>query len=927
MPKEVKRSLLLWPAVASVTISITMLNSLGTFSNTPLESAFESLKALTNRNVASVQRNEIRPAMLDSVIAPLTLDVQLTARSEYGARAMALPTRVAAVFGAESPLKAPYLNEQYELAGLPQPTNPALDEVIGGAFTELDVEPAPAEIASEPSVDQLWDNFFANGPAVVERPAESVAVAEPVVNEPAVGSIMPESTRVLAKRVFTPEPAQAELSEPSEQPAVPAREVRVATPSPVSWPATLSLSQQLDKLSTVAMRERTRSRDQLVSTNNSLAPAALWANEVSTRLSALQSLPRLGDPQASSLIESLKQLADEGEMQAERATDRTEQVEWLHAVHGLYRRVAVWQPIWEISAANESTWMVSDEPLSPSLASALAASKNDIAASGDEQGWNEYLLMDQIDIAITPGATPDRAVLAQRFLSRLEWHGLAPEHRVWLQRDSIIRLADAIRPWAHEAIDYTHLLRQIERQESDAIDLAGIDIASAVQSLRFAQSSKAVSVADAIDTYYRNANVRIAISQAMLQRLVPAIDPKTVPVRTSMMGSRVRGISRIESDLRVALKPSPNTWSIELNTVGGVTTKSTASKGPVAIRTAGKANFVATTPITVTPAGIDVGNSSVQTQGRQRLRGIETEYDGWPLVGALVRGIATNRYESMSGRSNAVTNNKIKQEVSSEVNQQLETKLGAATEQVSQLILGPLTKLSLDPQVTDLQTTDQRLLARYRLAGDWQMGAFTPRPRAPESSLMSLQIHQSALNNVLERLVPRDEPMLIRDMVKQGAETFGQEPTIPSDIPDDVSIQFAKTRPVTVEIEDGLVWITLRVMRLEKGDDVDLTQFIVRAAYKPQVNGMSACLVRDGHLRISGPRMSMRERLPVRAIFNKVLSINHPLALTLPQLADHPAVENLAISQLELREGWIAIAISEQDAPRIALIDTSNSNE
>ena len=33
---------------------------------------------------------------------------------------------------------------------------------------------------------------------------------------------------------------------------------------------------------------------------------------------------------------------------------------------------------------------------------------------------------------------------------------------------------------------------------------------------------------------------------------------------------------------------------------------------------------------------------------------------------------------------------------------------------------------------------------RLRLAGGEQLGAYTPRPRAPSDSLMSLQVHESA---------------------------------------------------------------------------------------------------------------------------------------------------------------------------------------
>ena len=286
----------------------------------------------------------------------------------------------------------------------------------------------------------------------------------------------------------------------------------------------------------------------------------------------------------------------------------------------------------------------------------------------------------------------------------------------------------------------------------------------------------------------------------------------------------------------------------------------------------------------------------------------------------MVRSIASNRYDSVSERSNQFANQTIRSQVNSEIQDQVDERVGHATEQFSRIVMGPLGKLKLDPRVMDMQTTDQRLLARYRLAGDWQLGAFTSRPRALSSSLMSLQVHQSALNNTLEQLVPRGQPMTIHQMLSDAADMFGQSDIeVPDDIPENVCVQFARTRPITIEIEDGRLWLTLRIVRLNRNDRVDLTNFIVRAAYTPQIDGLQASLLRDGHLRISGPGMSMRERLPVRAIFNKVLSPNRPINLTLPKMVEHPAMENLAVSQLELRDGWIAISISEKDAPRIAL--------
>ncbi|MEM6691450.1 MAG: hypothetical protein AAF664_18630, partial [Planctomycetota bacterium] len=211
-----------------------------------------------------------------------------------------------------------------------------------------------------------------------------------------------------------------------------------------------------------------------------------------------------------------------------------------------------------------------------------------------------------------------------------------------------------------------------------------------------------------------------------------------------------------------------------------------------------------------------------------------------------------------------------------------------------------------------------RLIARYRVAGDWQLGAFTPRPRAPRSSLMSVQIHQSAINNTLEQLVPRDHAMAIDEVIRQAASTFGYEAELTDEIPADVTVQFAKTRPITIEIEDGRLWVTMRIVTMKRGRGLKLHRFIVRAPYKPTADGTRAMLVRDGHLSISGPGMSVRQRLPIRAVFNKVLSPNQPISLTLPALYDHPAMDNLAISQMDLRAGWLGVAISDSQAEKLA---------
>jgi hypothetical protein len=949
MRTEVKRSLLVWPAAASVTITAMSWFSIGK----PVAS-FRSAKTVASVLDAVLSRN-----LKDKPPG----DIELLARPEHGARALRLPERVESVFATPaSAVQAPVRDERKELAGLEllMPGNvettdpePADDSADGDTAAVVDPMVNDQIIALNQAIDADLLSTLRNRQHVhvvrkhirSDRTIPLVLLDRSQTSEPDsfVGyqpkSLLPESTRVLGRlNALTstrPENVKIDLrASPfsfvfsADAPTVKTHvdkvvaEVRESIDrSPAGWPVTQQLDQQLLQLSALAKIDLSGSSDHLVSTSAVPAQIVRWSEEVSRRLEALQTLPRLGDPAAGTLIEELSALAAEGRRGAEDMTERKQQAEWLRASYALARRQAVWRSVWDVTNSPEPTWTVGDDSGGgpESIAAAIAAVQADLDETGDANGWKDYLLLDQVRELNEAGQSERRPIMAKRLLTRLTWHGLDPDHSEWLQRDSVKQLAEAIRPWARGAVDYAKLMTLIERQESDAIDLVSVQISDAIQTLRFADNPKAVRVADAIASHYRNANVRVVISKPMLHRMLPTIVAKWVPVRTQMFGSRVRGASRIDSDFEVELNPSADSWSMKLTTTGKVRSESTGVNGPVAVRTSGDSVFVATTPIEFKQRSVQVAPTDITVCGRTELQGIRSGYDRLPLIGSLVRSLAGIRYDTLATRSNEIANQMIETQVASEIDTQVKRQLGDAGERLRAGAINPLRALSLDPRVMEMQTSDDRLVARYRLAGDWQLAAFTPRPRAPVSSLLSMQLHQSAMNNTLEQLLPREESMPIRDVIRHCAGVFGQTDVQLSDeIPEDVSVRFAPTRPITVEIEDGQLMLTMRIVRLTLANRDELTKFIVRATYKPQVDGLRVALVRDGHLRISGPGMSMRERLPARAIFNKVLSPNRLLSLTPDKLLEHQAAENLVVSQLELRGGWIGFAVSEDEVPEIA---------
>ncbi len=699
------------------------------------------------------------------------------------------------------------------------------------------------------------------------------------------------------------------------------------------WPETPQLIRDLD---TVARVAAAKGMTRFASSRAARFDFDDWQSETKYYLQRLTTLQSISSPEAGELLASLQRLADVGRDAAEEMSDRELQIRLLQASHGLERRMAVWNSVWRTTQgtvervgdlAADSDELAMNVYETQSL---IEMVREDARTSDDSEGWVQFLILD--DLAATNQGTDAtaRRVAAQRFLSRITWHRLNAGQKSWLERASVRNLALALRRWAAMPLDYAALLVQIERQETDAIDLGGIDVASAVQTLRFAESREANQIADSLNTYYRNANIRVAITSELISRMIPDVDAQVQPVRDRILGADVRGTSVAHSDISLRLVPSDRSWKMLLENNGNVSTGAASRQWPVLIRSQSQATFSSSTPLEITPDGAAAGSTDVAVNSRTRVRNVETDFDTIPLVSLLVRELAMSRYESMAPVAQRIQKSKIRDGVSEQVETRVSEQLDEAADMLARRLTGPLGTLKLNPLVVDMKTTDSRLSARYRVAGDWQLAAFSPRPRAPLASLMSVQVHQSVFNNTLETILPSGQPQTIAALTQQIKELFAIENSAGSEgksdgkeeLAESTSIQFAATRPITIEIENEILWITLRVMRLNQDRNVDLRRFIVRAGYRPVVDGMSVRLAREGHLRISGPSMSLRERLPVRAIFNKVFSSEQTLPLVPQAWTEHRSMEGLAITQAELRDGWIAIAVGKSSdialAPQIA---------
>jgi hypothetical protein len=419
----------------------------------------------------------------------------------------------------------------------------------------------------------------------------------------------------------------------------------------------------------------------------------------------------------------------------------------------------------------------------------------------------------------------------------------------------------------------------------------------------------AQGLARAVRDHYLAPNVRVAVHQDFVSRLLPETTVNTGPLQDFVLGRKVRGTRTVEQSTDVRFVPDASRIRLELLVNGEVASRTVTEAGPVAIHSRGAATFVVRKPITVSAAGLGFGAAVGTASNASQLADIETSFDGVPIMGSIVRNIARTQHDESHADATREVNDRIITRACREVDSQAEPQFTQMAERVRERIWEPLVGLGLEPTPIALETSPTQATIRLRLAGDGQLAAHTPRPRAPDESLLSLQVHESAVNNATDRLGLAGRKMSLEELITLICERLGIPPRIPDDLPEDVSIAFAAQEPLRIECRDGLVHVRVALDALESGRR-NWYDIVARVAYRPTGSGAQVLLEREGPVQVGGPGHQGRMEIALRTIFGKVFAKERPVRLLPDTIAAHPKLADARAVQTTCAEGWFALALA-----------------
>lgn len=639
--------------------------------------------------------------------------------------------------------------------------------------------------------------------------------------------------------------------------------------------------------------------------------AADWANETQQRLNNVVA----GDQTDDLRIARIKQLAQHHSTisdlyqevaQSSLSDSEREQVSTLlqQLNYQLIRRLATWSAIANLSNGNT--------PTQPSQA-------KDIDLNRVDSTWASYLLLDELEAAFATPADDEKAkrLAARRTLARIFSPSLKPAQATYVQSVFSTEEIQFLKSLARRPVDPSKIASRLELYEAQSGARSGHLLNDVHQDLLWSDDPDHQQAAQAINTYYRNANFRLTISQAFMNRLLPQLPTIAEPVSETVQGARVSGSSQVSNELNVALIQDDQRLNFEIQTNGHVRSDTVAKTKAFRIMNQGLANFQVLKQISVSTNGIDASRRAyATTTAKQFLVGVQSKIDNVPIFGKIARRAAEKKVREQSNETNLMFRKKVAQSAEARVEEEIAKQVEVVRQAANQKLLDPLVALDLEPTPLQLATTPSEIVVRYRLAGRDQMAANSARPISSDQSMIGIQLHHSLVNNAIARLGLNGETFTGQELAAHLQNVLGIAPNDDADKEQKEALfKFAAHDPIRLDFADDRVKIIINLDSLKIGKSgKSIRRLSITAAYTIQADGMRVNLVQDDtgtRVTSRGKRLRLGDRALISTVMQMLFEPSYSLNALPQQFRERPQAQSLAISRLVIHDGWLGVELND----------------
>lgn len=554
-------------------------------------------------------------------------------------------------------------------------------------------------------------------------------------------------------------------------------------------------------------------------------------------------------------------------------------------------------------------------------------------AGGDNgRAWRRYVLLDDIEAQLR-AATPDVAVL-HAAVKRLSADHDGLELLQFTQlRDALWRYAgllEAALPaarqnYADRIADLADALATLEggASEVDSPELLARIGADTGWLQQHAQTPQLVA---AIRRRYAQPNLLLTVSQRVLDGFVEPFKDNS-PFEETILNTPTYGRSDMQGEVRLAFAPHDHGAAIQLNLKAAGTADTVSVSGPVSVHSLAQVTMSAHKQLLLTPDGAVIQPAVAQAKSESQTKGISTSLRG------VARRIACRLASQRADACRVAGQREGDRKAEFRLQRRFDRQAGKPLQKLANLYLdeirGPLVSRRQFPHQVDLQTTSDRMRLALVQADFDQLAAASPPPALDGPSDIGVRVHESAMNNLAQKLLGGREIGVeqlmarVERIVNATGESETESPP-PDESSDEIQITLDEQQPITVRFDDSIAALVIRGTKfVARGKAYPAMHVTIRYRVELTPGGSHFTLI-DGPeviparlAGVEGGRLSFSE-LAVRRLLVNRLERDLEKELGAPDVdlpGDLLDLDPLPIEQLSVDDGWLVFSCRVAEPP------------
>ena len=547
--------------------------------------------------------------------------------------------------------------------------------------------------------------------------------------------------------------------------------------------------------------------------------------------------------------------------------------------------------------------------------------------------WTKYVKAAELrKLTVKDGAADVLATVHGRLADSKKFTN--DDQRKFVQAAQFVRLKDSLAEYialantATTPVDkaalraqFAALVSSLEAYEEFGALASAREARIAYSKIRDLAADGGAAIADTLSSHYFNYNLRVVASEKLLNKVAGYAHKDTGPVDDFVLGAKVDGTQWTTGRVGVDLKPNNDQITFFMTFTGNTQTSTQGVTDEATIFTSGYHTFAARKGVhfdgdrfTTSPATIAVNANNTTT-------GARTVVSGVPILGGIADDYAVGEARNRKARSEAIAADKLERRLLPEFNKGVDDEFGGLSKELEGKVIPKLHDTNLFPSARSFRSEEDSMWVSTRLMSTDELAGDTPTFTATSDAGVVIHLHESLLNNSLDRLDLGGQSLTEDELGAKLADSFetllgdkidlggnGEEKTDS----DPTKFVFTKEDPIRVNIENGELVLILRMgLQPEEGDAIPTQIISVPLTFNVVDDGIEISAGTIGVAPAEAPenRFAQIARAGVvKAKIEKALP-NRKVDRAFKLDRGNGGPVTLAITQIKRNAGWLSVVI------------------